>query len=155
MNFFFEVENDDSTDSSEDDNELNLDNYNKNLNNSTYQKCFICNFFRGIFTLQINHNVKLYLCSDCRFNYIDEQFYNKLKLINKYYLLTSVLKRKEYRKDIEYFINKIYEYHLSPNFNFIECLDEMDLFISHVKNNIIFHPSYPNISTFISLLKNI
>jgi hypothetical protein len=94
------------------------------------------------------------LCSECRFNYIDEQFDNKLKIINKYILLMSVLKRKEYRKDTEYFINKLYQYHLLPNFNFIECLNEMDLFISHIRNNIIFHPSYPNISTFISLLKN-
>ena len=155
MSFLIKVENDDSTDSSEDDNELNINNYNKNLNNSTYQKCLICNFFRGICTLQINYNVTLYLCNDCRFNYIDKQFYNKLKLINKYYLLTSILNRKEYLKETEYFINKLYRYHLLPNFNFIECLHEMDLFISHLRNNIIFHPSYPNISTFISLLKKI
>ena len=161
--FAFSVENDDSSDSSsdsssdysEDEIEFSIDNYNKNLNNYNYQKCLICNFFRGICILKTNDNVTLYLCSQCRFNYIDKQFCNRLKLINKYILLISVFKRKEYRKNTEYFINKLYQYHLFPNFNFIECLNEMDLFISYLRHNIIYHPSYPNISTFISLLKNI
>ena len=164
--FAFSVENsDDSSDSSSDsfndsssdssDDKLDIDAYNENLNNYNYQKCLICGFFRGICTLKTNNNVILYLCSQCRFNYIDRQFYNKLKLINKYILLSSVFKRIDYRKDTEYFISKLYHYHLFPNFNFIECLNEMDLFISHLRYHIIFHPPYPNVSTFISLLKNV
>ena len=128
--------------------------YNKLYN--YYDRCLYCNTFNLISTIQINMNQQLYLCYKCKMNYINNEFSKKLNRINKYILFTDIKERRNCNEIKFYFIDKIYKYNKNPILiNIFNDLKEMDNFIIHLRNTIIYHPGYPFISTFISLQKNI
>ena len=144
INYYFTDDSSDSTD---------ID-YNKFYN--YYDKCQICNNFNYLIFIKINLNRCLYLCQKCKVSEINYQFKKKLNKINKYLILTSIKERRKLNEIKFYFIHKMNDCHRNSFIvNIFEDLKEMDNFIHELKNIMIYHPGYPVISTFISLLKKI
>lgn len=128
---------------------------NYNYRNIICNRCHYCSKYEKITSIKIDINIILYLCSDCKTKYIINQFSNKMKYINKYILFISIKERPKYITQKYIYINKLYNYIKNDDKNNFVFINEMNELLSDIRHNIIFHPGYPQISTFISLLKNI
>lgn len=156
IEFPFSLEYDDYIEDSDDyieDSDDDIINY--NYRNIICNRCQYCSKYEKITSIKIDINIILYLCNDCKNKYIINQFYNKMNYINKYILFISIKERHKYTIQKYIYMNKLYNYIKNDDKNNFVFINEMNELLSDIRHNIIFHPGYPQISTFIALLKNI
>ena len=145
-----DIINNDYIEDSDDDDIINY-----NYRNIISNKCQYCNKYEKITPIKIEINITLYLCNECKNKYIINQFYNKMKYINKYILFISIRERPKYTIQKYIYMRKLYNYIKNNDKNNFVFINEMNDLLHDIRNNIIFHPGYPQISTFISLLKTV
>ena len=101
-------------------------------------------------------NIIFDLCNDCIVKSVNYQFNTKINNLSKYILFSSIKNRVGYNIIKLYYLKRLKEFNENENINnILDDFDELDTVIKNLKNNIIFHPGYPSISTFISLQKYI
>ena len=96
------------------------------------------------------------LCKECIVKSVNYQFNIKINNLSKYILFSSIKNRVGYYIIRLYYLKRLKEFNENKNIDdILDDFDELDGIIKNLKNNIIFHPGYPSISTFISLQKYI
>lgn len=126
-----------------------MNNYSFDIKYNFKIRCRSCNKLSYI-------NIIFDLCKECLIKSVNNQFTIKINNLSKYILLNSIKNRAGYHIIKLYYLKRLEEFNKDINIDeILDDLEELDSVVKNLKNNILFHPGYPSISTFISLQKYI